>query len=489
MPSTPNDVGRGESSLRFLLWFGLYALAAGVPPQPTLDEDLWWHLSAGRWIVAHRAVPATDPFSRYGREQGTPWQAYSWLFEVGTYALYEVGGFPALVLGRCALALAVVAALHRLVGKRAAFGNDSFGLAALVTTLGLLTLQPMLTERPWLFTILFSAILLDLILDVRAGKRPAGLWLLPFLFALWANLHIQFIYGLFLLGLAGVAPLLDRLFRADDGEGVRQARLLLPLTGACAAATLATPYGFTLYAVVREYASQRVPLRVVVEMQAMGFRHLGDYCALALGGLAAFALGRRRPSAFDVLLLLTVGWLAFRARRDVWFLVLAAVAVVAPAQSGAGATAFLPRPRQAAAVAALVACALAAYFARAASGPDFAKALEASYPARATAFVRDGGLPGPLFNPYDWGGYLMWNLPELPVSMDGRANVHGDARLARAHATWNGLPDWSSDPDLASARLVIAGPALPLTSLLRLDQHFRVAYEDDVAVVFVRVGE
>src|SRR6516162_1282703 len=26
------------------------------------DSDLWWHLSGGRWIIAHRQVPDLDPF-------------------------------------------------------------------------------------------------------------------------------------------------------------------------------------------------------------------------------------------------------------------------------------------------------------------------------------------------------------------------------------------------------------------------------------------
>ncbi|MBW8734895.1 MAG: hypothetical protein JF571_11445, partial [Asticcacaulis sp.] len=27
------------------------------------DNDTWWHLAAGDWMIAHRAVPHADPFS------------------------------------------------------------------------------------------------------------------------------------------------------------------------------------------------------------------------------------------------------------------------------------------------------------------------------------------------------------------------------------------------------------------------------------------
>jgi hypothetical protein len=52
-------------------------------------------------------------------------------------------------------------------------------------------------------------------------------------------------------------------------------------------------------------------------------------------------------------------------------------------------------------------------------------------------------------------------------------------------ATWRGQPGWDSDPELASAGVVIAGARAPLTSLLRRDDRFRLVYEDPTAVVFL----
>jgi hypothetical protein len=52
-------------------------------------------------------------------------------------------------------------------------------------------------------------------------------------------------------------------------------------------------------------------------------------------------------------------------------------------------------------------------------------------------------------------------------------------------ATWNGGPDWSSDPDLKSAGIVIAPVKTALAQLLRMDPRFSLAYQDKVAAVFV----
>jgi len=109
------------------------------------------------------------------------------------------------------------------------------------------------------------------------------------------------------------------------------------------------------------------------------------------------------------------------------------------------------------------------------------------YPVRAVAFVRDHALPGPLFNDFDWGGYLIWALPEHPVAIDGRTNLYGSDRVLRNYRTLIGEGDWENDPDLTSARLVILSPKKwPLVDLLRQSDDWAVAYEDKTAVVFRR---
>jgi hypothetical protein len=99
--------------------------------------------------------------------------------------------------------------------------------------------------------------------------------------------------------------------------------------------------------------------------------------------------------------------------------------------------------------------------------------------------VEERGYEGPLYNAFNWGGYLIWRLPTLPVAMDGRTNLHGDERIERSLATWLGRKDWASDPELMAARLVIADIDNPLTSLLQFDPRFELVYKDELAAVFV----
>jgi len=119
------------------------------------------------------------------------------------------------------------------------------------------------------------------------------------------------------------------------------------------------------------------------------------------------------------------------------------------------------------------------------SEANLRSAVARTYPAGAAQIVQDRGYRGPLYNQFNWGGYLIWRLPDLPVSIDGRGNVHDAARIRHSSEIWSGEQHWASDPELAAARIIIAEKDFPLTQLLRLDSRFEIGYEDEVAVVFI----
>jgi hypothetical protein len=475
---------------RLGLWVVLYVLAAVAVTRPVLDEDIWWHLCTGAWVVEHGTVPQTDPFSAYG--QGREWVAYSWLFEVFAYHLHHGLGLHGIILYRLLMSFAVVAAVHRFVVKRQPRFLPALGLVAAA----LVALIPVLSERPWLFTILFTTWTLDTVLDLRAGQAARRAWLLPLVYVIWANVHIQFVYGLVVLLFGCLAPLIDHLLRRDDTAehaakvGTRAWRRLVGLSLACALATLVNPYYLRLFAVVFEYATQPGPFRFIYELTALDFRDLWDWSVLALALGAAFALGRRpRLSAFDVLLLGATAYLSFRAKRDLWFVTLAALAILTTATSRhVSPTETFPMTRRRAAILAAVVAVVIALTGcmRGLSTAGLEQAVAEKFPARAVAVVEERVYPGPVYNHFNWGGYLIHALPRCPVGLDGRTNLHGDERILRAERTWAGLRGWEDDPELNAANLVIANATMALTALLRRDGHWEVVYEDAVAVVFVR---
>ena len=539
-PRTPLPApDRVLTTLHLLMLVTLYAVPVIVCLQPGIDWDLWWHLRVGEYVVKTGTVPHHDPFSAFGQDK--PWVAYSWLFEVLVYELHRAFGLAGAIIYQTVLALTVVAAVHRLVARR----EPRFLVATALTAAGVLALAALFKQRPWMFTILFTTLTLDVVLDLRVGRKNRLTWLLPLLYVLWANIHIQFIYGLFILGLACVAPLIDRFVAPSlsaEERGATSGKSVWLLTALCTLATLVNPYHVRLYFVVVEYATQSGPFRFVHELMALEFREISDWVMLALAAAATFTLGRRqRLSSFDVLLLAATAFFAFRARRDLWFLVVAALAVLTSSplfslkeecKEGDDSSARLgfTWPRAAfvcTAVALLmpavwrmrglsdrppershlqvVPAQMVASFAQpnlisgmtqflrlqqlldamALDGP-LENAVAKVFPVAAVKFVHKRGYEGPLFNDFNWGGYLIWSLPQLPVIVDGRTNLHGDERLTRLGATWAGAPGWEKDPDLAAARVVIASVSTPLAELLEFDRRFERVYKDDLAKVFVR---
>ena len=113
------------------------------------------------------------------------------------------------------------------------------------------------------------------------------------------------------------------------------------------------------------------------------------------------------------------------------------------------------------------------------------EAIAEKFPARAAAYVEAHHLEGPLFNHFDWGGYLIWRLPHLKVAIDGRTNLHRDERLLRSVETWAGERGWDADPELMAAKVVIASAKGPMASLLRLHGGFSLVHEDFLADVFI----
>ena len=119
------------------------------------------------------------------------------------------------------------------------------------------------------------------------------------------------------------------------------------------------------------------------------------------------------------------------------------------------------------------------------SAPALMGVIDQFYPIRATGFVMDAHLSGPMYNSFNWGGFLMFNLRDQPVSMDPRVNAYGEELCARSINTVNAIR-WQEDPDLTRANFVLLERSAPLASALENDSRYRVVYKDHLAAVFVR---
>src|SRR5436305_5177732 len=102
------------------------------------DGDVSWHIATGEWILDHRAIPHTDPFSFTWA--GKPWVPIEWLAEVIMASAYRLAGYG----GIAALVTAALMALHAIV-----FANAKGRIQPLLPIVAMdLVLVAMMRARP-----------------------------------------------------------------------------------------------------------------------------------------------------------------------------------------------------------------------------------------------------------------------------------------------------------------------------------------------------
>jgi hypothetical protein len=252
-------------------------------------------------------------------------------------------------------------------------------------------------------------------------------------------------------------------------------------------ATCANPYGWHIYRTVYELATAPGGMDKITELFAIPFRSLPDWGVLLFAMGAAVALGKAgRLLPFETALLTFAAYFSFRSQRDAWILVVVAVAIVASSLPGRErARIRLPGASAPLVLLASLLMLFTGFRVLHADNKVLAHLLEQQMPVKAVEAINQRGYAGPLYNDYNWGGYLMWSL-RMPVNIDGRGSLYGDNAIDASASTWGAAPDWAGDPQLRSANMVIGPGKMPLSQVLRMDSHWQLAYEDKVAAVFIR---
>jgi len=453
-----------------------------------LDLDIWWHLKVGDWIVEHVAVPHTGILSRTAADR--PWVAYSWGYEVLLSRAYRWFGLVGIGVCGVLLTLAVAYSIYWMALRLSGRFWWACALATITCSAFLYNLMP----RPVFLSMALFTVTLTLILEANRSGRVQLLYWLPPLFVLWANLHIQFLYGLFLMGLLfGV-----NLVQVVAGRlGITSSSVLPPtlptatlgaIFAACVVASCIGPYSYRLYVVIAEYSKAQVPYAIIQELRPINFRDYSHYVQLLLTGAGFFALGwQKKIDSFKLALLIVASVVSFRTMRDSWFICISAAACIAdfpvPETKWRKTETWLEKSGVAAFVAlALLLIARDADFNQ--RGLD--RAISGMYPVKALNYLRRHPAPGPLYNTLDWGGFLTWYMPDYPVAIDGRNDLYGDDLDRLFFETGNGGESYATDPYLNEAGVVLLQKSHPLAGLLMSDPRFSLVYQDQLAAVFVK---
>jgi hypothetical protein len=421
-----SDIGRGAgyapvadmSSARWAV-AGLAALAVfavtAFAPGVLNDGDTYWHISAGRWMLAHHSVLAADPFSY--TMAGAPWHAQEWLSEIAMALGYGAGGWSGVLLLSAVAAGAAAGVFAFHLSRHLSSTPLLLSIAA-----GLACMAPSLLARPHLLALPMLAIWTAGLVTARDEGRGPSWWLLPVM-TMWANLHGGFMLGLALVGALGLEALFETRRWRHFGEWV--------LFGVAAAlAAMLTPHGFDgLLFPFRLMAMGG--LSHIGEWQSTSFTTLQPLEIAILLALFVFATrGVKLPALRFAIALVFLHLALQHARHQIVFAIVAPMLLAKPlgdAFAGVG-TVKLPGTVSRHAIVLVAGLSILLLGGLRLALP-VVRTDDPVSPVSALAHVPRALAKAPVLNDYAFGGYLIFN--GIRPFIDSRADLYGDAFLDR----------------------------------------------------------
>lgn len=407
------SMARETMALTLFAALSVFVLALASPAIFN-DGDTWWHVSAGQWMLAHRAVLDHDVFSR--AFMGKAWTTGEWLSEVLMAAAYRFAGWSGVaVVTGCAMA-ATVMQLGLWLGRRL----DPLP-CLVVLVLGIACVMPDYLARPHILALPCLTVWTIGLSEAATARRAPAWWLLPVM-TVWANLHGSFAFGLALL----IPMAIESALACKDNR----VRLLLQwglfAAGAIAAALL-NPHGFGGLAYPFELMGMQ-SLSAIGEWQPLDLRYFNTVEVAAFAS-AFFLLWRgvRVPPVRLLVLIALFHQTLVHARYGLILGIAAPVLLVDALAEAIGRKRQTVETRRFQAAAAATAAAALIIGSVFRIVHPIERVAGPASPIPALQAVPASLASQPVFNNYAFGGYLIFR--GVRPLVDSRADFYGDAWL------------------------------------------------------------
>ena len=507
------------------------------------DPDFWWHLKTGEYIYQTGSLPETDPFS-YTSLTKDPFSQESkrskfvltqyWLAQLIIYGIYHYFNFQGIVYLRASIFTLLIFLIYKAVRKE--------GLGHYLSILLLIPATLILNfgfkgERPQLFSFLLAFLLVYLLEgfrrisfashDQRSQKPPMAATIgylipIPLIMLFWANLHGGFILGVVII-LGYLFSEVIKYFTKRFGQPLPSSSLkyLIIISILSILLSLINPNGYNFIPVLLEPEITLTQTQIIEWMSPFVLWSSQLYkpvlilwCILLFLILSLFFANIRKLDLTDVVIITGLIAMIFYASRFIPFFT--SVAIIMIARYGARTSKKLPQIEKFKAIgwkSEMVFSVLLSvtFFLVLIKGPLFknlinTKPLERShmvavndYPEGAVRFLRENKIPGNMFNPYVWGGYLIWALyPDYKVFVDGRVLIKEvffqEVRIMGADARdFEGIPEWKALLNAYKVNFILtfsvdkySGRLVPLIPAILNDPEWQLIYMDNISLIFVK---
>jgi hypothetical protein len=447
------DGGQRESSLvPAIVSIACAAALMFLGIRPVSDDDAWWHLKVGEFLLHGGAFVGPDPWNPFATR---PFVLNQWLPEVVAFQGYKWFGLPAVAWLRCVAILLLFTTLLWCTRHVA----DT--VPALITALAaLLGTAGGLGERPQLVSFIMLAVWVGASWRTAEDLRPRW-WLIPLTWV-WANSH-----GLWFTGI-GIGMLVVFGLALDRRLTLRSAAKLMLVPLASLAVCALTPVGPRLLLAPFEVSQNATEF--VQEWQATPVR--ASVVAMVTLVLIAGAV---------------LGWIRSPEKTPWWKLALASAAVVTT-------LAMLRTVPVGAIIAApLAASALQSLRRTAPQRPENRSArlwalliltcAIIAIPVTALVAQQPGNVPERLratldtapsgsvvLNDHSLSGWLLWREPQLVSVLDLRTEIFSKDYIEAYLRTSEVRPGWQRF--LAETK--------PTYALLRSESPLRMALQEEL---------
>lgn len=505
-----NLLFKSSISLVLLFWIG-FLTAEKID---LTNSDLGRHLKNGEIIwneglkIGQAGTVLNSNFYSYTHPE-YPFVNHHWAAGVIFFLAHKLAGFSGLSLLYIFLTLATFAIFFHIARRESDF-----------TTTAVLSffLAPLIAERreirPEIFSAFFAGVFF-LVLWLWSKEKMSRRWLavLPLVMIVWVNVHIYFFLGFFLIGAFLVSEVGGAVFsRLDDNEfakKIRKIKSLLLVLILTALASLANPFGLkgALHPlnVYKNYGYTVAEEKSVWFAENYGLVNpnylliKAVLVPLILTFILLFALNRKKISVpyltfaffFGVL-----GWMQIRNFTLLGFFALPILAfnfqnIFTPDRRDNP-----PAKESGLAAVYILVCVFAIFvnfqffFLR----RDNRGIGTLSGNETAANFLKDEKISGPVFNNYDIGGYLIYNLyPEQKVFTDNRPEVYPDSFFSEIYKPMQESPTIFEKVDreynfnaVTFTRVDITPWGINFQKTIKENPDWAKVFEDDFVVIYLK---
>ena len=408
---------------------------------PPLDPDLGWQLRCGQQIWQTGRLCSDNHFSLLLANYHCPNSHH--LYQILIYPFYRTFGLLGLSFLNGLLLATTFFLFTRLQGSRhpkIIFLPLLIFLSWSVFSLGL---------RSQLFSLLYLTLLLYF-------WQKQKLIFLPLIIWLWTNTHGSFVLSLLILPFLRSPPIALISFLV----------------------TFLNPFGYQLYLEAYRHLFTTGLDQLIAEWVPPAFAF--QVIILIIFILAAL----QAKKLFDFLFLLGLTFLALKARRNLDYFFLFAFSLLSRLRFKSP---LLP-------LISLISLITLLCFGLLIQLPcTLLTQPFAQYPQKAINFLQKQP-SGNIFNTYEWGGYLIWHLPQFKVFVDGRMPAwptpEGKSPYTIYLETLQNQPGWEATLEKYKVEYLLISPGTFIDLLLQpypAKYNYHELYRDHQAVIYQKL--